>query len=283
MAEEITGSVEYSFDLGKKGNGDGEFNLWVQHFTASRDGSVMYACDAVNKRIHVFDLKTRKFKFTIPVTIGRHSYQPRGVHVLRNGDLCVCCVGIDHESCIATFSPEGNFLSSFGQGQIGYPMAMTVDPSDIVVVYNRRNTLVSRWTIDGCQLNEFELDDVNGDILRMAADSLGRIIVPDHLDNKVHIFNPNGARAMIISPHPKSPHAFKYPAGVCCDRHDNVYVCDLGHHRVVKFSKQGEYRGAVLSEFSDEGVFDCHDAKVVFGGKILYTHLSATYVKVFCF
>ena len=46
---------------------------------------------------------------------------------------------------------------------------------------------MSRWTIDGCQLNEFELDDVNGDILRMAADSLGRIIVPDHLDNKVFI------------------------------------------------------------------------------------------------
>ena len=44
---------------------------------------------------------------------------------------------------------------------------------------------MSRWTADGCRLNEFALDDLNGDILRMAADSVGRIIVPEHLDNKV--------------------------------------------------------------------------------------------------
>ena len=141
--------------------------------------------------------------------------------------------------------------------------------------------MMSRWTTEGCQLNKFELD-IDGDILRIAADTLGRIIVPDHLDNRIHIFNPNGARAMIINPHPNSGYSFKYPAGVDCDHEDNVYVCDLGHHRVVKFTRHGEYRGPVLSEFAD-GVYDCHDVKVAAGRKMLYSHLQATYVKVFCF
>ena len=57
--------------------------------------------------------------------------------MLRGGNICVNCVGFDGTSKIGIFTPDGQLVNSFGPGLIGQSLAMTVDPTDRIVVADR--------------------------------------------------------------------------------------------------------------------------------------------------
>lgn len=64
-------------------------------------------------------------------------FQPRGIGILRNGNICLNCVGFEGVSRIGIFSPEGRVISYFGPGVIGSACAMTVDNTDRITIMDR--------------------------------------------------------------------------------------------------------------------------------------------------
>ncbi|XP_076825419.1 E3 ubiquitin-protein ligase TRIM32-like isoform X2 [Clavelina lepadiformis] len=277
----IDGYVEYNYEVGRKGRGPGQFGGWIQHFTVSHDGKTLYACDVFNKRIQLIDLANRKPIHAFPSNMAGFKFQARGISVLRNGNLCINCVGFDGTSRIGIFTPEGRVVSNFGQGTIGSSCAMTVDSMDRITVMDRRRMQITTCSRDGKILGTFH-PQIQGDVLRLGSDNRGRIIVPNHLDNSVIVFEPNGRAVYKIKPAYGSGHSFKYPGAVACDADDNILVCDVGNHKVTQFSSEGVFRTTLLSQ-KQHGLWRPHDIVATPQGNVLLSEVSQTYIKIFCF
>lgn len=123
---------------------------------------------------------------------------------------------------------------------------------------------------------------IDGDILRLASDTKGRILIPDHLNDAVQVYEPHGAAVMRIKPVPNSGYNFKYPGSVACDADDNIFVCDVGNHRVTQFNSEGVYRFTTLTK-KEHHLWRPHDVLATPQGNLLLTEVCGTYVKVFCF
>ena len=123
---------------------------------------------------------------------------------------------------------------------------------------------------------------LRGDILRMTADSCGRLVVPEPLEDQLAVFQPGGARAFTVQPQSNSVCRLRYPAGVTCDAADNIYVADLGHNRVSKFTSTGVFVASTLTA-GQHGLFNPHDVHLSARNQLLYSHVSARHLRVFCF
>nr|XP_002126969.1 tripartite motif-containing protein 3-like [Ciona intestinalis] len=277
----ISGYVDYSYEVGRKGNSSGQFGGWIQHFAVSDDGTKLYACDVWNKRIQLISLPDRKSLHSFETNIAGFNFQARGIHILRNGDLCVNCVGYNGTSKVAIFSPEGQTISHFGPGVFGSTSAMAVDEMDRISVVDRRKMRVITCSKTGKMVDSFD-PGIKDEILRISADSKGRLIIPDHLQNAVYVFEHNGRPSNAIKPSPGCGYDFKYPAGVACDSHDNILVADVGNHRVSQFTSEGVYRASVLTK-RDNGMWRPHDVVATKSGSLLVSEVSGTYIKVFNF
>jgi len=278
---EISGYVNFEYEIGRKGDGNGQFGGWLQFFCTNKESDTLYCCDTSNKRIQVFDLNKRTFKYSFPTYIKGKEFQARGIYCLRNGNLCVNAVGLDDDSSICIYTSEGRLISQFAKGKIGYPSAMVVDDMDCINIFNRRSSRISRWDKEGVRINDFD-SGIRGDVLRMAADTRGRLIVPEHLGNKVTIFEPTGSRVISVCPQSNCEYSFRYPAGVACDDSDNFYVCDLGNNRISKFSNIGVHIVAALTKRHNQ-IYNPHDIFLTSSNQLIYSHVSAHYVKVFSF
>ena len=93
-----------------------------------------------------------KCRHAFPSNMAGFKFQARGISVLRNGNLCINCVGFDGTSRIGIFTPEGRVVSNFGQGTIGSSCAMTVDSMD-------RITVMDRYTIfNSVEINTIQVE-----------------------------------------------------------------------------------------------------------------------------
>lgn len=76
-------------------------------------------------------------RFSIPANIEKYKFQPRGIHVLRDGNLCVNCSGFDGTSKIGIFTPDGRLINTVGENFLGSICAMTVDGLDRISLMDR--------------------------------------------------------------------------------------------------------------------------------------------------
>ena len=145
----------------------------------------------------------------------------------------------------------------------------------------RRKIRIITFSKEGKVLEQFD-PHIEGDILRLASDSRGRILIPDHLHDAVQVYEPHGAPVMRIRPVLTTGYSFKYPGSVTCDADDNILVCDVGNHRVTQFNSEGVYRATVLSK-KNHNLWRPHDILATAQGNLLLTEVSGTFVKIFCF
>lgn len=85
-----------------------------------------------------------------------------------------------------------------------------------------------------------------GNTRAIALDKAGNLYTTDNLQNKIFKVTPDGTATVFAgtgepgySDGPASSAAFQAPSGIAVDSHGNVYVSDLGNHRIRKISVDG--------------------------------------------
>ncbi len=140
---EYTGDGDYVRHWGKRGTGDGEFNL-VHDCTVDPQGRV-YVADRTNERVQVFDADG---KFITKWTgIG----SPWGLCYVAKENALYMCDGT--YARILKLSLDGEILgvlSSYGRapGKVDYVHAITVDPTDMSIYTTEiKSWRVQKWVL----------------------------------------------------------------------------------------------------------------------------------------
>ena len=161
------------------------------------------------------------------------------------------------------------------------PLRYCIGKRYMMLFYCRRKMKVITCSKEGQLLESFN-PGIKDDLLRICANSRGQLIIPDHLHDSVTLYDPSGSPLQTIKPLCGSDHEFRYPCGVTCDCDDNIFICDVGNHRVLTFTPEGHYRSTLLNR-REQKLWRPHDIFATNDGKILLTEVAQTFVKVFYF
>ena len=162
---------------------------------------------------------------------------------------------------VVVFDRDGNFLNSWGNGNITSPHGMTI-ANDIVYITDRDDSVAISFTLDGKPIQIIGQRGVHsdtggqtpGDLVPRAAGPFnyptemapglnGDIYVADGYRNaRVHRFSADGILLNSWGePGNDGPGQFQLPHSLLIDREANVYVCDRGNQRVQIFTAEGKF------------------------------------------
>ena len=168
---------------------------------------------------------------------------------------------------IVIFDREGNYLSSWGAGEIKFAHSILLDKDDNVWLVDRDHGQVMKFTNDGKLLmtigtrgyrSDTGADNTvfgsNGykDVVRggdpfnlpagIALNDAGEVFIADGYANaRVHKFSPEGKHLLSWGEPGTGPGQFNLPHGVWIDRQGRVLVADRENDRVQVFTQDGEY------------------------------------------
>ena len=179
----------------------------------------------------------------------------------------VYCFNRDPDHPIVIFDREGNYLSSWGAGEIKFAHAILLDKDDNVWIVDRDHGQVMKFTNDGKLLltigtrgyrSDTGADNTvfgsNGykDVVRggepfnlpagIALNDAGEVFIADGYANaRVHKFSPEGEHLLSWGGPGTGPGEFNLPHGVWVDRRGRVLVADRENDRVQVFTQNGEH------------------------------------------
>jgi hypothetical protein len=182
-------------------------------------------------------------------------YNPTNVAIAPNGDVYV---GDGYgSSFINQYNSKGEYIRTFGgrgsePGKLNEPHGIWMDTrtagAPVLVVADRRNNRLQRFTLDGTSIDfvpGFRLpchfDEHNGDVV--VPDLQGRVTVMDSHNRLVaHLGDsgaPDGNNPLRREPREKFiPGQFICPHGACFDRSGNIFVVEwVEVGRVTKLRK----------------------------------------------
>ena len=186
---------------------------------------------------------------------GRFNF-PHGFHIDPDGNVWVTDHGVEpgngkgHQ--VFKFSPRGRELMTLGQAGVpgggqdtfNQPSDVLVAPSGDIFVADGHgpstNARIVRFAADGTFIASWGHHGTGPDALEgphsLAMDSQGRLFVADRTNNRIQIFDQEGALL-------DSWTQFGRPSGLAIDQHDVLYVADsesrdneggYGHHPNVR-------------------------------------------------
>ena len=169
---------------------------------------------------------------------------------------------------IIVFDREGNYLSSWGIGEINEGHIMYIGPDDIMYLVDRGAHQALKLTLEGDRLLELGsrgypsdtgITVMGGEVpraagpfnmpTRMFSSPSGDIYVSDGYRNaRVHRFSATGdLLSSWGAPGKSATSEFHLPHSLWVDSEGLVYVCDRKNNRVQIFSPTGEY----LNQWTD--------------------------------
>ena len=165
------------------------------------------------------------------------------------------------EPPVVIFDRDGNFLSSWGNGNFVDPHGLFIK-DDIVYVTDREGSTAMRYTLDGKPLQIIgtlgEYSDTGTDvtgavcarsagpfnyITEMVPHHSGDLYVSDGYRNaRVHRFSKDGALVSSWGePGKGGPNEFHLPHSLIVGQDGRIYLCDRENSRIQIFSAEGEY------------------------------------------
>jgi sugar lactone lactonase YvrE len=180
------------------------------------------------------------------------------------------------EHPIIVFTPEGEFLGSWGEGQIVRAHGLTIGPDDSVYCVDDVGHSVKKFSTDGRLLHTFANSGRPSDTgatsidyrsIQRAAGPFnyptdlaiapgGDIYITDGYGNsRVHRFSPDGKLIDSWGEPGSGPGQFHVPHAIAINREGIVYVADRENSRIQLFSADGEFITAWNDIARPNGVF----------------------------
>jgi tripartite motif-containing protein 71 len=100
-------------------------------------------------------------------------------------------------------------------------------------------------------------------------DKKGRIYVSDQSLIRIKVFDSHFNLIRVIGRYGRDMGCYSGLCDLSTDKENNIYVCDSGNHRIMKYSENGDFLMQWGSNGSAEGMFKCpacvtvHDDKVM--------------------
>jgi len=163
---------------------------------------------------------------------------------------------------VIVFSPDGEFLNSWGEGRFVRPHGLTIGPDDMLYLTDDRDHTVRKCTPDGCLLMTLGTSGKPSDTglegfdyrtikhgggpfnypTNLALGTNGEMYITDGYGNaRVHKFSAEGALLHSWGEPGDGPGQFNIPHGIAIDQRGRVIVADRENHRLQFFSPDGEF------------------------------------------
>ena len=136
---------------------------------------------------------------------------------------------------VVQFDSSGNFVRTFGSGDVSYPVGVAVDPSGNVYVADSGNGRIDKFDSTGNFLTSFTTSTGTNPFqpTGVAVDpSTGNIYVSDPPNYRVVEFNSAGSYVLSFGTEGVAVGQFSNPQGVAVDPAGKVLVTDLTNGRV---------------------------------------------------
>ena len=172
---------------------------------------------------------------------------PWGVAFNHAGEIVVS--DVDSGSVL---SPNGTKLRSFGTGGSGPgqfidPRGVAVDDEGNILVADRDNDRIQKFTNDGQFLTSVGTEGTGALQFRTPRDVAfnthnKKVYVVDNENDRIQVLNSDLTFSNIIGgKHGSKSGEFDSPWGVTCDSTGNVYVADSGNNRIQVFTASGKF------------------------------------------
>lgn len=140
----------------------------------------------------------------------------------------------------SSFGSSGN-----GNGQLSYPIGVTVDPSGNVWVADQLNNRIEDFTSNGEFIAKFgSLGAGNGQLREpksIAFTANGNLWVTDAGNHRVEEFKPNGEYVAQFGSEGVEAGKFIEPYGIAIDQVGHIWVSDARYGRIEEFSSSGAF------------------------------------------
>ena len=162
--------------------------------------------------------------------------EPWGVAINQRGEVVVT----ERDGhCVSVFSPNGENLRSFGQGQFEYPLGVAVDGEGNILVtdFNTDIDHIQLFTSDGHFLSS--VGTYGSDIAFNTNNN--KVYVAVNWHDHVQVLNPDLTFSSTFGKEGSGKGQFDTPFGIACDSTGMVYVADTNNHRIQVFTAEGKF------------------------------------------
>lgn len=259
--EVLSSSGTYVASIGTSGVGA----LKAPEAVAIDSGGNIYVTDTGHNRVVQFGPENA-FVREFGTAGGGQLKTPAGI-VVSEGSVFVVDAG---NSRVAQFSATGTYLGQFGSagsgtGQFKEPWGIAANPSTgTLYVADRGNSRVQEFSAAGRYLTNWPTWGPSHQLsnpIALAVTASGTLLVSDLFGGKVSAWTPPEAGAARLSyasqigSSGSGEGQFSAPIDADFDGEGDLFVADLGHNRVEKFSPTGKFLSSFGSEGSGPGQF----------------------------
>lgn len=222
------------FNVGIRGNGDGDFNF-PRSIITTRDGDIVVA-DTMNHRIQIFN------SFGVFISkfgkrgIGKLQFsEPADVTEIPNGDLAVAD---KRNKRVQIVTQSGQFRSVFQT--VDEPYSIACDYSGNVIVSTTRRTL-EVYKKGGKLAHRFSIPGISRDSFgcKICVNNRQEIIVCDAVNSTIKFFTYEGRYVSKFSPQTHGEGLTMIPSGISINRMGEILVADSLNHTVNVYNDTG--------------------------------------------
>ena len=242
--------VSWTQGFGELLFGKGEIGVLVAPYAVAIDtGGRLYVTDAAGAVVHVFDLKSRRYRQFADMIGPEKLTKPVGLTIV--GDWVYVVDSILRKVCV--FDKNGRFMFSFGGDLFARPSGIAYSQADkTVYVADTAAHTIYAFTGSGKFVRRIGARGVGPGMFNFPthlwADAKGMLYVSDTLNYRVQVFA-NGQFLRAFGQQGDRPGYFAHPCAVAADGFGNIYVTDRQFENVQIFNPQGE----ILMAFGQEG------------------------------
>jgi len=169
---------------------------------------------------------------------------PQGVATDPSGNVYVVDSGNNR---IQKFDRFGNFILSWGAGELSGPEGIAIDLAGNVYVADFVNNRIMKYSNDGASQTSWGSTGTgdgqfNGPV-GLAVDAAGNVYVADQFNNRIQKFTSIGVFVTKWGFGGSASGQFNAPLFVAVNPAGDVFVVDNGNSRVQKFTNAGTYLG----------------------------------------